>query len=472
MTKILQIEVRNPDDIIIMNRARQDPGDIAALAENIKAVGQLNPILINSDNVLIAGERRLLAIKHLRRKKIDVRVADGIQPDDQLMIELLENLHRKDFTWHEDIDLKAKLHTFWTEKAAEEGKEWGYRSTAKKLRCSLGGLSTDLALADAIKVFPELKEQSSKSRAREVYKAYGQQAQALQRMNNLNETEQENLQKLQSGAVPLPVRNTVPKHVQDGVKQSSEKAADVKATPDEPSKPLIPKIIYVSENYKKFLDKIPDESVGLIELDPPYAIQYDQNYGKETNKMRSSDDWTEKDLYDFYCGYLPILFQKLTSSAWILCWTGKEHFLRINELADKAGFITQEPGVWTKTGGSSHLPKRKLISNWEMYLLLRKGDAQFNTASLPSAVHVPTVPPSQRIHRWEKPIDLYDHFMKALAQPGTIFLSPFAGSGNSLISAAKANMLPIGCDKSAKYIPQFYSRVQNFLGVTPQVEGL
>lgn len=472
MTKILQIEVRNPDDIIILNRARQDAGDIAALAENIKAVGQLNPILINSSNVLIAGERRLLAIKHLRRKKIDVRVADGIQPDDQLMIELLENLHRKDFTWHEDIELKHKLHNFWLDKAAEEGKEWGYRSTAKKLRCSLGGLSTDLALADAIKVFPELKEQSSKSRAREVYKAYGQQAQALQRMNNLNETEQENLQKLQSGAVPLPVRNTVPKHVQDGVKQSSEKAADVKATPDETSKPLISKIIYVSENYKKFLDKIPDESVGLIELDPPYAIQYDQNYGKETNKMRSSDDWTEKDLYDFYCGYLPILFQKLTSSAWILCWTGKEHFLRINELADKAGFITQEPGVWTKTGGSSHLPKRKLISNWEMYLLLRKGDAQFNTASLPSAVHVPTVPPSQRIHRWEKPIDLYDHFMKALAQPGTIFLSLFAGSGNSLISAAKANMLPIGCDKSAKYIPQFYSRAQNFLGVTPQVEGL
>jgi ParB family chromosome partitioning protein len=475
MTKILQIETRHPDEIIIINRARQDAGDINSLADNIKAVGQLNPILINSQNILIAGERRLLAMKHLKRKRVDVRVVDGVQPDDQLMIELLENLHRKDFTWHEDIDLKYKLHTFWSGKAKEEGKEWGYRDTAKKLRCSLGGLSTDLALAEAMKVFPELRDQTSKARAREVYKAYGNQAQALQRMNSLSDVEQENLQKLQAGIIELPIKNTVPKHVKENVKQ---KAAEVTEqleaveSEKEDAAPLNMRVIYVSENYKKFIQKIPDASVGMIELDPPYAIGYDKNYGEETNKLRSSDDWTEKDLYEFYCDYLPILYQKLTASAWILCWTGKEHFLRINELAAKAGFVTQEPGVWTKTGGSSHIPKRKMISNWEMYLLFRKGDATFNTASLPSAVAVPTVPASQRIHRWEKPMDLYDHFLKALCQPGTIFLSLFAGSGNSLISAAKAGMMPIGCDKSAKYIPQFYSRVQNYLGITPDVEGL
>jgi len=471
MTNILQIETRHPDEIIVQNRARQDVGNIDDLAKAIKSVGQLNPILINSDNILIAGERRLIAIKQLEKNSIDVRVVDGVTPDDQLMIELLENLHRKDFTWHEDIDLKYKLHSLWSSKAKEKGKEWGYRSTAKKLRCSLGGLSTDLALAEAMLVFPELKEQASKSRAREVYKALGDQANALQRMNNLSDDEKENLKKLQSGKVNLPTKNTVPEHVSDGIEKSSAKAAEVKAAEEAKTTP-IENVIYVSENYNKFIEKIPDGSVGMIELDPPYAINYDKNYGEETNKMRTSDDWTEKDLYDFYCIYLPILYKKLIDSSWILCWTGKEHFLRINDLAVQAGFIVQEPGVWSKTGGSSHIPKKKMISNWEMYLLLRKGNAQFNTASLPSAVSFPTVPASQRIHRWEKPINMYDHFLKALGRPGTIFLSPFAGSGNSLISAAKARMMPIGCDKSNKYIPQFYTRVQNFLGITPQVEGL
>jgi len=474
MTNILQIETRHPDEIIVQNRARQDVGNIDDLAKAIKSVGQLNPILINSENILIAGERRLIAIKQLKRDAIDVRVVDGVTPDNQLMIELLENLHRKDFAWHEDIDLKYKLHNLWSNKAKEKGKDWGYRSTAKKLKCSLGGLSTDLALAEAISVFPELKEQASKSRAREVYKALGDQANALQRMNNLSDDEKENLKKLQSGKVNLPGKNTVPKQVALKREESIEKAKEVKAAEaaEATDSSQLENIIYVSENYKKFIEKIPDESVGMIELDPPYAIDYDKNYGEETNKMRTSDDWNEKDLYDFYCIYLPILYKKLTDSSWILCWTGKEHFLRINDLAAQAGFVVQEPGVWSKTGGSSHIPKKKMISNWEMYLLFRKGNAQFNTASLPSAVSFPTVPASQRIHRWEKPINMYDHFLKALGRPGTIFLSPFAGSGNSLISAAKARMMPIGCDKSNKYIPQFYTRVENFLGITPQVDGI
>lgn len=469
MTTILQIEQRHPDEIIVQNRARQDAGNINDLANAINSVGQLNPILINSDNVLIAGERRLLAIKQLQKTTIDVRVVDGVTVDDQLMIELLENLYRKDFTWHEDIDLKYKLHNFWVEKAKAKGKEWGYRATAKKLHCSIGGLSTDLALAEAILVFPELKDQNSKSRAKEIYKAFGDQAQAIQRMNSLSSVEQENLNKLQSGEVYLPRKNT---------------ASEVRATADKVNKAIeeseskqeekqnYSNIVYISENYKNFITKIPDNSVGMIELDPPYAINYDKNYGEETNKLRTSEDWTEKDLYDFYIGTLPILYKKLIPAGWILCWTGKEHYVKINDLAAQAGFVTQEPGVWMKIGGSSHIPKKKMISNWEMYLLFRKDNAQFNTASLHSAIKFPTVPPGQRIHRWEKPIDLYDHFLKALGRPGTIFLSLFAGSGNSLISAAKAKMMPIGCDKSNKYIPQFYSRVQNYLGVTPQIANL
>lgn len=59
-----------------------------------------------------------------------------------------------------------------------------------------------------------------------------------------------------------------------------------------------------------------------------------------------------------------------------------------------------------------------------------------------------------------------------MSRPGTIFLSPFAGSGNCLISAAKARMMPIGCDKSQKYIPQFYQRLENYTGISAEVGGL
>jgi len=58
-------------------------------------------------------------------------------------------------------------------------------------------------------------------------------------------------------------------------------------------------------------------------------------------------------------------------------------------------------------------------------------------------------------------MDLYQFFMKALGKPGSIFLSPFAGSGNSMVAAALDGMTPMGCDIKQKYAYQFYSNLKN-----------
>lgn len=477
----LQIENRNISDIIIKDRARIDSGDIKSLAENINKIGQLHPIIINSDNVLIDGFRRISALKHLKRESVEVRVVDGISHDDHYLIELLSNMDRKEFLWHEEIDLKYKLHTYWQEAAAKNNAgKWGYRETAKRLNCSLGGLSTDLAFAEALKVFPELKNQSTKSRAKELYKQLGDRAKAIQRMESFSEEEKSRLEELQSGVVEIPLKNTIPEASKVSVEKSRELVAEINAEIESEEEEIANdtsrysgiQVIYVSENYKTFLDKIPENSVGMVELDPPYAIGFNENYGKTSKIQSKAEDWDEKELYEFYFNYLPLIYQKMLDASWVLCWTGKEHFVEISKIATSIGFIVQSPGAWMKTGGSTNQPKRNLISNWEMYLLFRKGDAQFNTNSLHSAIKIDTVSPSEKIHQWEKPIELYDHFLRALCRPGSIFLSPFAGSGNCLISAAKHMMTPIGCDKLQKYIPQFYQRLYNYTGITATVESV
>ena len=471
---LFQIEQRPIDSIIIQDRARLNVGNITDLANSISDSGLLNPIIITEDNYLIAGERRIAACKQIGMTTIDVRVAPDISPDDKLMIELMENATRKEFTWSEELMLKYELHNYWKNKAESNKTNWGYRDTAKRLHCSLGGLATDLALAEAIKVFPELKDQTTKARAKELYKSLGQQATAIQRMNNLSESEQENLSKLQNGLVDIPIKNTVSDNLIDKQIAIGDKVKELKESEileEKQSDPI--KVIYVSENYKTFLNKIPDNTVGMIELDPPYAIDFNSTYGKANKIPSKATDWTSKELYEFYYEYLPVLYKKLMDCSWVLCWTGKEYYNTIRQIATEVGFTTQEPGCWIKPGGgSTNVPKKNMISNWEMFLLFRKGEAQFNTASLLSAISVNTVAPSQRIHQWEKPVELYDHFIKAMGKPGTIFLSPFAGSGNCLISAAKAKMMPIGCDKSNKYIPEFYTRLHNYLGISAEIEGI
>lgn len=466
--KLFQIEQRKISDIIIKDRTRTDIGDISSLAENIDMVGQLSPILIDSDNNLIDGFRRIQASKKLKKESIEVRIVDGLTKDDHFLIELLSNMDHKEFTWYEDIELKYKLHNYWKELAKENKKSWGYRETSKRLRCSLGGLSTDLAFAEALKVFPELKEQSTKGRAKEAYKALGKQATALQRMENFTDEEKERLSKLQSGILDTITKNTVSEEALEETEKAREKINELNSTEDQTTSLI--KVTYVAENYKTFIAKIPDNSVGVVELDPPYAIDFENTYGKTSKIESKAKDWTEKELYEFYYNYLPLIYEKMLDASWVLCWTGKEHFIQINNIAKEIGFAIQQPGSWTKPGGSTNQPKKNMVSNWEMFLLFRKGEAQFNTPSFLSAFHCATNNANKRIHQWEKPIEVYDKFLKAIGRPGTIFLSPFAGSGNCLISAAKIKMYPIGCDKSQKYIPQFYQNLQNYFGVGTKID--
>ena len=58
------------DDIKIKKRVRRNLGDMDALKESLRMYGLLNPITLNENNELIAGERRLQAAKTLGAKSL------------------------------------------------------------------------------------------------------------------------------------------------------------------------------------------------------------------------------------------------------------------------------------------------------------------------------------------------------------------------------------------------------------------
>ena len=98
--------------IIVKKRIRQDKGDLSQLKESIQRMGLLNPIVVDENHQLIAGERRLMAIKELGWKKINVRIVKDPSQYFRVMMEFDENIYRKDFTPNETIkgaNLKEKL---------------------------------------------------------------------------------------------------------------------------------------------------------------------------------------------------------------------------------------------------------------------------------------------------------------------------------------------------------------------------
>jgi N6-adenosine-specific RNA methylase IME4 len=105
-------------DIRIGQRHRQDLGDVAGLAASIAALGLLHPIVVQPDGTLIAGERRLRAVKLNGDTDIPVTV---VPLDDIVRGEFAENAVRKDFTLSEAVAIKRALEPL--EKAAAKERQ-------------------------------------------------------------------------------------------------------------------------------------------------------------------------------------------------------------------------------------------------------------------------------------------------------------------------------------------------------------
>lgn len=109
------------DSIVIpKDRARKDLGDIEALAASIEQVGLLQPVVLDKNNRLIAGRRRIEAMRKLNCDDVRAVVVDGLEDAVQaLKAERDENTCRKDFEPEEAIRLGMRLLTLEQPAAAE-----------------------------------------------------------------------------------------------------------------------------------------------------------------------------------------------------------------------------------------------------------------------------------------------------------------------------------------------------------------
>lgn len=118
-------------DVKVGQRVRDEYGDMEALAESIKEHGLLHPIVVDSDYNLIAGCRRLLACERIGLTEIEAKVLEDISEKELRVLELEENIRRKDLTELE----KSKNLVELAEIKEQELKEKEYfAESAKKSR--------------------------------------------------------------------------------------------------------------------------------------------------------------------------------------------------------------------------------------------------------------------------------------------------------------------------------------------------
>lgn len=100
----LQIVYKKVDEIYpYKNNPRKNDDAVQFVVNSIAAVGFLNPILVNSEGVILAGHTRLKAAKFLGMEEVPVVYVDDLSEEQQRAFRLADNKVGEIAEWDEDL---------------------------------------------------------------------------------------------------------------------------------------------------------------------------------------------------------------------------------------------------------------------------------------------------------------------------------------------------------------------------------
>jgi len=435
-------------DIKIEGRMRKMFGNIEELAGSLSRFGLLNPVVLDGENNLIAGHRRILAAKHLGWEVIPYRRLNELDPVVRQEIELEENIRRKDLEWQEEVIGLWRLYNAkqarYGQKGSRTSTEGGYgiEDAARELDRATGSISMDLALAAGLREFPELLEEKTKSAA-------------FKRFRRLKETQ---------------LRGELAKRKQgedvnaEAVLEEGEEQQVVEGIQRQPIRKALWKglgVFYHADG-RDVLRNLPEASVDLIVTDPPYGIGlFREGAPMSSSKFAESQGAAypdnPKEIMDMLDETFSHAARVLKPDAHAYIFFHMTRYEPIYLMLKKHfGTCEETPLIWVKQTTGIGDPNRAWVYSYEPCFWVNRGRSlvkpqPFNTLKYDTV--------SKKIHSVEKPVALMRHLIEASAVKGELVLDPFAGSGSTLVGAAQLGMKFIGIEKHVDFWRSAVDRV-------------
>jgi site-specific DNA-methyltransferase (adenine-specific) len=104
-------------------------------------------------------------------------------------------------------------------------------------------------------------------------------------------------------------------------------------------------------------------------------------------------------------------------------------------------------------------PEKQLITSYETFLILRKGDPVFYEKEIQNVFVESRVPLGSTIHPTEKPVALMERLLRLTSVPGETVADPTAGSGSVLEAAYRAFRKPLGCELERSFYERALMRL-------------
>jgi DNA modification methylase len=405
------------DDLVVLkDRQRQehDPEKQVRLMESIASLGLRNAITVRQENgqcIVVAGERRLRAIKDLWQMGesfayegkavgfgtvpcVDEGEIDPLRAEE---MEFDENDARADLTWQERAAATARLDRIRRRQAAASGNP---PPTVGEIAAELRGPNADhnafAATRQELILAAHLDdpEISGAATPREAYKILKRKEESL--------------------------RNT---RLAEAIGRNMVSAAS--------------RHNLLRGDALEWLAKCPESSYDVILTDPPYGMGADEfgDAGGRTSGAHTYEDTEENFLMILAaCATHFIRIAKPQAHLYWFCdidafHTSRQHF------TERGWWVHRTPLIWHKPTNPrlpwpDHGPQRK----WEMILYAVKGKRP-TRGIFPDLI---TVPSDDNLgYAAQKPVELFTDLLKRSVNPDDTVCDPFCGTG-TIFPAANA----------------------------------
>lgn len=412
------------DAIIVRDRCREDMGDIEPLAASIAAIGLLHPIVVTKDTHLVAGERRLAAVRKLGWSEVSVnRVETLTEAVDLIRAEGDENGHRKPYTPSEAVRQGRRMEEA-LRPAAEARREATQAKPGEQIGHHIGGAKFappkrdgfGRPIGEAEMTPPAKPEPKTRDAVGSAVGMSGFNYQKAKAVVEAAEVDPEQYGELvdrmnKTGKVDAAYK------VVKQIEKAAERAEQAKQIDLDPA--------LILGDFRTVGANIAEDSIDLVFTDPPYDEEAVQLY---------------RDLGVFAA-------RVLKPGGLCIAYSGHAHLPSV-----MAALAESLEYAWTlairHTGGELRFRKFNIRNAWKPLVMLYKPplDLWWDWFS-----DITTGGKEKDEHEWQQAEAEAAHYIAALCPAGGVVVDPFSGGGTTLVAAKRLGLRYIGfeVDESA-----------------------
>ena len=433
--------VRLPIELIHVKRDERQRREIETedLQRSIKQVGLINPIVVREQGgglfELVAGERRLEAFKALKMAEIPARFAHELTHIESNIIELEENVKRKELPWQDMVKAVVKLHDLHI----KLDKKWTQANTAEALSIAEGTMSMYFKVGNHIHD-PRIAECSTVRQAYEVIDRREKRGKAVELAGLFDEDydddDWDDDEEYGEGEVEDPTaENVIPLLGGPRIATPTSTATSVEGG----EAPLIRRMRPIADDiiHADFLEWAPQYSgrkYNFIHVDFPYGTTEigPQHLGNE-HTMYEDNPRLYMQLLGCFCENLNNFFADF---GWCMFWYSERmgrvtrDFFKFNAPSLN---VQTHALIWVHSDNAGISPdvKRRPRHIYDTALLMSRGEMPL--VKVKSDAYAS--PTDHKLHPSTKPVPMLKHFFEMFVDEHTTILDPTCGSGAALRAA-------------------------------------